>query len=153
MPRRDLDDWLWRIGADLSGLAAEVGASPPKYARSRTWEPNVDISEDESAVIVKAELAGVTGESVRLHFSPGKRTLTIRGTRFDKDVPSDEACAVHQLEIAYGEFEREVRLPDLPLTPDNVSARMHDGFLVVRIGKARTRTKKIVVRTVTLDDL
>ena len=50
--------------------------------------------------------------------------------------------AYHQMEIAYGEFETEVRIP-VPIDVSNIEATYSDGFLRVVLSKTRPRQVSI----------
>ncbi|MCK4960866.1 MAG: Hsp20/alpha crystallin family protein, partial [Anaerolineales bacterium] len=50
--------------------------------------------------------------------------------------------AYHQMEIAHGEFETEVRIPD-PIDASNIEATYSDGFLRVVLSKTRPRQVSI----------
>lgn len=119
---------------DAAVFSQEVITSGPKVARRAHWEPRVDILEEPGRIVVTAELAGVKGEEITLGLLAETNTLVIRGYRHE---PYPEGRRVaHQLEIPYGEFEREVALPDVSLDRAGVSASCRHGFLVVSIPKA-----------------
>lgn len=137
MARRDLDEWLWQVGAELQRLSEEMTPVGPRVARTRAWEPRVDVVEMESHVIVKAELAGVRGDDIRIHILPQRNALVIRGVRNEEDLGDGRGC-YHQLEIGYGEFEREVALPPGDLDLDSVRAHYRNGFLIVALPKSES---------------
>ncbi|NDJ74823.1 MAG: Hsp20/alpha crystallin family protein [Chloroflexi bacterium] len=97
------------------------------------WRPPTDIYEVDDHLIVVVEIGGMRdGDfTVTLH---GKQLL-ISGIRRRETKPN---CAYHQLEIPYGEFRTEVRLP-WPVARDDVSASYHDGFLRIELPHAPTQ--------------
>ncbi|MCC6195787.1 MAG: Hsp20/alpha crystallin family protein [Burkholderiales bacterium] len=69
-----------------------------------SWEPPIDIVEDERALVVRVALPGVGADSVEV--STDGTHLHVVGVRHL--VP---ATAIHRLEIPYGRFERAIGLP------------------------------------------
>jgi HSP20 family protein len=145
MPRRKVEDWYWRVGVDYHRLAEELSGGRPKLAPHRCWEPMVDVFEDDEHVYLKAELAGVRGEDIQLVYLSQQHSLLIRGIRQEEDVSSSRRTGTHVLEIAYGEFERDVRLPDVTINPNRIRATLKSGFLLVIIPKEESPTRTITV--------
>ena len=109
----------------------------------------MDVIEDANRILVKAEIAGVRGEDIHLIYLPERNSLLIRGARLDEGSASDGKCSVHQLEIFYGEFQREVRLPDVPVIIENMKAQYRNGFLLVLLPKEQQQ-RITVTKTVTI---
>jgi len=102
----------------------------------------VDVFETADAVIVRAELPGVRGPDIRV--SVDGEILRIGGVR---RVPSDVAVRrLHQMEIAFGPFEREVRI-SIPFDRKQVSAHLEDGFLSVMLPKQAPVRRRVEVDT------
>ena len=93
------------------------------------WQPDVDVYETEDAFVVRAELAGVRRDDLRVTVD-GER-LRIRGIREGGD---SRALRLHQMEIASGPFERSLRIP-ADVDRDRVSAHLEDGLLTVTMSK------------------
>jgi HSP20 family protein len=94
------------------------------------WAPLVDISEDDTEYLIKAELPEVKKEDVKVTAEGG--TLTIMGERkFEKEEKSKK---YHRVERAYGSFGRSFSLPD-DASPRKVSAEFKDGVLTVHMVK------------------
>src|SRR5690242_15164064 len=113
MPRRGVDEWFWTYG-DLQRLQGELLRTRPVVASGTCWEPRVDVIEDERNFVIKAEIAGVRGEDIQLLFLPDRHSIVIRGSRMD-DIDASKGRRVHQLEIPFGEFAKEVVLPEVPV--------------------------------------
>jgi len=143
MPRRGVDEWFWTVN-DLQRLQAEMTQSRPGVASGKCWEPRIDLIEEETKFIIKAEIAGVRGEDIQLIYLPERNSIVIRGIRAD-DAPT-QGRRFHQLEIPSGEFAREVSLPEVPLDFQNMRAQYKKGFLFVMIPKADTI---VITRTIT----
>jgi HSP20 family protein len=90
-------------------------------------------------VVVRVELAGVRREDLRV--SVDGDVLHVRGVRR----PPEHAEALqrlHQMEIAFGPFERSVRI-GVPFERDQVSARLEDGYLSVTLPKRSARRVEV----------
>src|SRR5690349_7837139 len=117
-------------------LAGEMSGAGLKPARSKGWSPRIDLIETETHVVLKVELAGVRADKVAVHYSATKHTLTLKGWRTDTAVFPNERQTVHQLEIDYGEFWREVQLPDVMVKVEDVRASFRIGMLLLAIPKS-----------------
>ncbi len=144
MARRDLDEWLLRVESEMQRLSAETAHDRPKLARHKGWAPRVDVLEAPTFVVVKAELAGVRNDQVSLHYCAERNTLGIRGQRQEELADIDEHWAPYQLEIDYGDFAREVRLPEVELRFDEARAQFRNGILLVVIPKAPVDDSEVV---------
>jgi HSP20 family protein len=98
--------------------------------RGDRWQPDVDVFETEKSVVVRAELAGVRGEDLRVTVDGD--TLRISGVRLAPE-PAD-LRRLHQMEIATGPFERRLRIP-IAFEREGVTAHLDDGFLTVTLPK------------------
>lgn len=134
MARRETHDWFFEIGADLARLSEELSQGRIKIAHGPLWEPKIDVLEDDDKIIVRAEIAGVRGDAIRLIYIPERNSLLIKGMR--REQPRSESVAAHQLEIYYGDFEREQQLPSVVVSPEGIEAQYRNGFLTVVIPKA-----------------
>ncbi|GHH98366.1 Hsp20/alpha crystallin family protein [Neobacillus kokaensis] len=91
---------------------------------SRTF-PTIDILEGEEEVIVIIELPGVLKENVELGLN--NNILTVKG----KVLPLHPHLKITYTERFYGEFQRQVTLPD-SITPNEINAKFWNGVLIVR---------------------
>ena len=102
--------------------------------RGDRWQPAIDVFETENEVVMRAEISGVRGEDLRV--SVDGDLIRISGAR---SVPGGSGVQrLHQMEIAFGPFERTVRVR-IPFDRDRVSAHLEDGFLEVRLAKRPRR--------------
>jgi HSP20 family protein len=134
MRTRNPTDWMWAQACALIDEAERLhrqffrlAASGPTHA---TWEPPVDMFEDECEVIVLVALPGVPAHRIEVTTESGELVL-----RAERRLPfAGSRRAVRRLEIPYGYFERRIRLPDAGLeagTPE-----MQDGCLILRLRKS-----------------
>lgn len=135
--KRQDEDWFFRIGEELQRLSDEVmrGVVASSAAARRYWRPSVDVCEAADEITITIELAGVAAKDVTVQYVAKIRTLVVRGVRRSIELPDCKPSRSHQLEVYYGEFEREVRLPEAVVDPSGIRASFTDGMLVVRIPK------------------
>ncbi|RYG67738.1 Hsp20/alpha crystallin family protein [bacterium] len=111
----------------------------------KSWEPRIDVTEEATRLVVRAEIPGVRPRDVDVSFSEERHTLVVHGYRPERDEDVRERTGVYQLEILYGEFEREVRLPDLAVDPAGIKATFRDGMLTITLPKReRIATRQIL---------
>jgi HSP20 family protein len=142
MARRRQVEWFWRIGSELRSPAAEelLESVTPRVAR-RFWEPRVDVLETEESILVIAEIAGLDPEEISLTFAPDRHSLVLRGARTEQQIEGMRRVRCYQLEIYYGDFLREVPLPDMPLDIENIKAACRSGFLIVTVPKLEEKSE------------
>jgi HSP20 family protein len=112
--------------------------------RGDRWQPDVDVFETEKAVVVRAELAGVRGDDLRV--SVDGEALRISGVRMAPEPV--EVQRLHQMEIATGPFERRLRVP-IAFEREGVTAQLADGFLTVTLPKQVPVRRSIEVESET----
>lgn len=122
------------------GLFGEWLRPPAERLGRERWQPAADVYETEKAIVVRLELAGVT--AAELQVSIDGEVLRIRGRR-EPRVDAD-AQRVHQMEIAFGPFERALRI-GIPFDRERVSAQIEDGFLRVTLPKKPAGPRRIDV--------
>lgn len=114
----------------------EVSRTVGWQVTSSVWSPPTDVYETESDYVVRAEVAGLEETDLEISFENG--ILVISGTR--PDLP--ERRAYHQMEIHFGKFSTAIGVPG-PIDLDNSTAEYKDGFLIVRMPKAKPTDIKI----------
>ena len=102
------------------------------HARPSRLYPPVNVFDAGDAYVVKAELPGVTPDTI--HIDVEDDTLTLRGERTFSEPNRD--AAYHRRERGAGQFRRVVRIPGR-LASDEVKAEYRDGVLTVRLPKAK----------------
>ena len=94
-----------------------------------------------AALLVRLELPGVQSDEVRVNVDGDM--LRVSGVR---RVPAgSDVRRLHQMEIAFGPFERTIRISQA-FERDNVTAHLEDGFLEVTIPKKGGRQIKVESR-------
>lgn len=115
---------------------AGMGVMPP----NRAWVPAVDIYETEKEVVVMVDAAGVKQES--LDITLYNDLLRIAGLR-EGESGSRSSKKFYQMEIAYGTFERVLRLPSA-VESDGAMASYKNGLLYITLLKTR-RTYRVEI--------
>ena len=124
-PFREMDDLLSRFQRGYGRPAFS-----PEAAAVADWSPSVDIAETDKEYTVKADLAGVKKEDLRINVENG--VLTVSGERkFEKE---DKDQKHHRVERSYGSFTRSFALPD-DVLQDKIEAECKDGVVHVRLPK------------------
>ncbi|MGZ4159750.1 MAG: Hsp20/alpha crystallin family protein [Neobacillus sp.] len=90
---------------------------------TRTF-PMIDILEGDQEVLVLIELPGVKKENMELGLNGN--ILTIKGTA----LPIHDQLKLAYSERFYGEFKRQVKLPDT-ISPKDLNAKFWNGILFV----------------------
>ncbi|MGD2163414.1 MAG: Hsp20/alpha crystallin family protein [Anaerolineales bacterium] len=104
--------------------------------RSHAWRPPTDVLETDEALIVIVEIAGMRGLDFSVTFDD--EVLSIQGSRPDSNVRK----VYHQMEIDYGEFETDVKMPH-KIDAAAIEATYSDGFLRVVLPKASPKKIEI----------
>ena len=114
----------------------------------RTQTPSVpafkvDISEDEEAFFLEAEIPGVNKEDIALGVE--EDVLTIKGER--KQESEEQRKDYHRIERTYGSFSRSFNLGDM-IDREAIDAAYENGVLHVRLPKAQQvkKTKEIAIK-------
>lgn len=125
---------------DTERLVRGLGHFFPPFIiiKETEWKPSIDIFEASGEIIVKAELAGVKQEDLRVEVVG--HTLIIIGAR--DDTSSEQREVAHQVEIDYGKFRRQLELP-CDVDANKANASMQNGFLTLILPKAENDNKAI----------
>lgn len=105
---------------------------------SMRW-PKIDLVDQESELIVRAELPGV--EKKDIDVSVSENMLTLKGqTRREEKVEKDN---YFRSEISQGSFLRSVYLP-VEVDGEKASAALKDGILEIRLPKVESARRKSI---------
>ena len=104
--------------------------------------PPIDIFEDETGLVLVADLPGVSGQTADIQMEESR--LSLFG-RLDLALPED-AVVVHQ-EFAVADFLRSFILSD-NIDHERIDAKLADGVLTIRLPRTeRPKARKIAVST------
>ena len=121
--------WLHSAVQDVTHQVTSLRLS---RAGAHLWRPAINAYRCEDCIRVCVDLAGVDRSDIDLTIA--QQRLSIRGVR-DVPEPSDEerrAMQMIAMEIDYGPFEREVRLPD-EVDVKKVHAEQKNGLLWIHL--------------------
>jgi HSP20 family protein len=123
MTRRD------KLHEEIEELFADLWQVPRFTGLRRGFRPNVDSfhTDDPHQLTVIAELPGV--DPLSLSIVVGERTLVLAGERTR---PKVDGCVYQQMEIEYGPFQRQVRLPE-DVDPERATARYEHGVVTISL--------------------
>jgi HSP20 family protein len=102
-----------------------------------TWNPMVDIYDENDKIVIKAELPGIDKKDISIDLK--ERVLTLKGERSaDNEVKEDR---YYRRERTYGRFERSFTLP-AGLDPEKIKADYKDGVLKIEVMKPEEEKPK-----------
>ncbi|RMG40965.1 MAG: Hsp20/alpha crystallin family protein [Candidatus Dadabacteria bacterium] len=110
-----------------------------------SFTPKVNVKDTDKAIIVTAEVPGMTEDDVDLRLTDDY--LVIRGEKRHEDRQEEDGA--YYVESSYGAFERVVPL-GVQIDHDNVEAEMKKGILKITLPKsmeARKEAKKISIKS------
>ena len=132
-PFKELNVLQDRINRAFNEMSRETEGS-----QNRTWAPVVDILENDSQLIVRAELPGMDREDINVEVT--SESLTISGERKFVESENDKYLRV---ERPTGQFQRSFTI-GVPVQAENAKASYRNGILEVVIPKAEeVKPKKI----------
>jgi HSP20 family protein len=113
------------------------------------WMPPVDVCEKDDSILVRAELPGVSRSNVRVVMLDN--VLKVEG-RKDRENPTGSLTSEEEhpirficLERSYGNFAFSISLK-WPIDVADISARMANGVLHIRLPKAQTCGREITIQ-------
>ncbi len=131
---------------ELSGLQNEVNRMLSRFSgessvQRESWMPSVDVIETDGAIKLKADLAGMDPEDIKLEVQDN--VLTVSGERkFEEEVKDDK---YYRIERRYGSFSRSLALPQ-GVDADKIEASYENGVLEVTVPKVEVpKAKRISV--------
>lgn len=111
------------------------------FFHDEAWKPQMDVSLIPGGVFLVAELPGVEAGDIELEISE----TSVRISGFRREFPKGPDVRFHLAEIAYGRFERSVRLP-VPVDPEQASVCLENGFLrLTMAAKGASETFRIPI--------
>ena len=123
----------------LQEARKDVNTEVERASTRRTYMPAVDIYEDNNAVVLYADMAGVNENGVDIVLE--KNILTIDG-KTDFDHP--EKHPVYTREYGVGDYHRTFQLND-EFDSEKISAVVKDGVLKIVLPRVAPTKKKISV--------
>lgn len=119
----------------------------PAVFSSQALSIDLDVSETDDTVTVKADLPGLEEKEIDVTIDNG--VLTIKGERNSEHEEKDEKTKVHLVERAYGSFQRSLSLPSA-IDETKVKATFDKGVLEIVVPKkaeAKRTARKVEVKS------
>ena len=148
--RRDMDRMFKEMSADF-GLFPHrlkfpsIKSIPAFKSVTGAAEPKVDVTENDKAITVTAELPGMEEKDVNV--SVGDGYISISGEK--KSEKEEKTKTGYLQERSYGSFQRSFRLPDT-VNADKITADLAKGVLTVTLPKTASaavpKTRKVAVK-------
>jgi HSP20 family molecular chaperone IbpA len=123
----------WDLLGDLDGLANGFLRSPVTmtHTGSNTRVPAIDVTEDDSNYLVKAEMPGMRSGELAVTVHDGVLAIS---AEHSKSEPTQKGRVIRQ-ERCYGKFARSIRLGK-DIDEERVTGDYRDGVLSLVIPKA-----------------
>jgi HSP20 family protein len=132
---------LDQLNRELSNPLSTVDRNDDANVATASWAPSVDITENEEAFVLHADIPGVKPEDIEVSMDNG--VLTIKGERKTEDKTEKENF--RRVERQYGMFYRRFTLPDTA-NAEKIEAHSEHGVLKVTIPKqAVAQARRITV--------
>jgi HSP20 family protein len=134
---------LTSLRRDLDHLFEDFFERGPFWGGDRGWEPAVEVADTKDAVVIKAQVPGMSKDNIQVNVTDG--TLTLKGEM--KEEEKKEEKNYFRREFRYGAFMRTIPLP-VAVQADKTTAQLKDGVLEVTIPKAeQAKVKEIPIQT------
>jgi HSP20 family protein len=104
-----------------------------------TKVPAAELTETETAIVLKLEIPGMRAEDVDIQVT--NKSVTVSGDR--KSATSSEVNGKTHSEFHYGKFQRVIPLP-VKVQHTNTTAEYQDGILHLTLPKAEEEQNKVV---------
>jgi HSP20 family protein len=102
-----------------------------------SFSPRINLAENETKVIIHAELPGISKEDVKLSIQDN--ILTIKGDK-KKDIDEDKVN-FYRSERLYGTFSRSIEIP-VDVDMEKISAKFDNGVLRIELTKIAKEIKE-----------
>lgn len=110
--------------------------------RQEAWLPAIDVFDTKDAVVLKAELAGMSPDDI--HIDVEDNVLTVKGERRFEETIDEERY--YRVERRFGSFQRSLALPQ-GMKVEDITANYEDGILTISVPKAEEeKPKRIEVK-------
>jgi HSP20 family protein len=126
-----------------------TGFEPAQLSRiddaSASWAPKVNVTENDNALLVTAELPGIDEKDIDVSLDNG--LLTIRGEKKQEKEEKDKNF--YRSERSYGMFQRSLALP-VEVDENKIDAEYKKGVLKLTLPKTKeaiSKVRKIPVKT------
>jgi HSP20 family protein len=134
--------YLDLLHRDLDRLVGARSAAHDSQDPVADWVPAVDIIEEKTRFVLRADVPGVNPEDIDV--SMDNSVLSVSGERHA--IAGDDEAGAQRIERTTGRFYRRFTLPETA-DADTITARCQNGILEVAIPKAQ----EIQARRITVE--
>jgi len=139
--RRDVFGDLFDMQEQMNRMFSEFLGERETGLTEGAWIPSVDMSETDTAIVVHAELPGLSHDDIDL--SLHDNVLTLKGEK--KQQAKKEGENFHRTECCFGSFSRSFLLPTT-VQQENIGAQFKDGILEITLPKVEeAKPQKIAI--------
>ncbi|MES2662591.1 MAG: Hsp20/alpha crystallin family protein [Pseudomonadota bacterium] len=125
----------------LSTLLDDFFGSPRGWSTGEgAHTPHVDILENESSYIIKADLPGIKKENIEVNLT--NRVLTLKAESKSENKEEDSNGNIIRQERRFGSFMRQFALGN-NISESDVTAEHVDGVLTLSIPKLNLQNKEL----------
>lgn len=137
-----LFDVLQRDLDRMAGRRVNTTTAPDSDESIADWIPAVDVVEEETRFLLRADVPGVRPEDIDINMENG--VLTVSGQRIAES--TEQVQGVKRLERLSGKFYRRFSLPEAA-NADEISAKCAHGILEIVIPKQpEAKARRITVK-------
>lgn len=132
-----------RMAQEMDRVFGEFGLSRGG-GEEPAWSPSIDVSERDGNYVIRAELAGVNPEDVKLEITD--EAVVLQGER--KIEHEEKKGDVHLTERRFGRFYRRIPLPEGAKIED-ARANFNNGVLevTVPVQQQRSQSRQIPIES------
>lgn len=134
-------DVLRRQFDDLFDELAPISRVTGKTNAQHNWSPAIELKSTNDAVVLRAELPGISAENLDVQVS--REAVSITGEYKSETKTEDKEHHVYRSEFRYGSFQRVIPLP-VAVQNDQVKAEFKDGILTLTLPKVEAEKPKVV---------
>ena len=130
-----MDVIKWDPFKELTAMRDQMDRLVGSFLRGETprrdvWAPDLDVSETDEEILVKADLPGVDEKDLSISLSG--TNLLIKGER--KEEKEEKGKQFHRIERTFGSFQRTVALP-VGVDSSKIKAEYTKGVLEIHLPK------------------
>lgn len=104
------------------------------------FNPKINMAEDDSKIIIHAELPGVSKGDVKISIQDN--ILTIKGEK--KTTTENKKLNFYRFESRYGSFSRSIEIP-VDVDVNKIAAKFENGILNIELIKTAKEVKEKVI--------
>lgn len=116
---------------DMDRLFEHFFEGAPQRFGERSTEPAVEVSDTPETVLVRAQVPGMSKDTLQVHITEDR--LTLKGELKAEEKKADKNY--YRQEFRYGTFTRTIALPGA-VQAENATAQLKDGVLEIHLPKS-----------------